>query len=84
MALRVLIVIAVVMAFVTRDLAVAQGVPGPEVGNRIVPAPVRVHQRIEIRPGRLLYRQCTDWYELQYRPSGTVLYPGKRCWWVRG
>ena len=47
MALRVLIVIAVVMAFVTRDLAVAQGVPAPGVGNRIVPAPVRVQQRID-------------------------------------
>jgi hypothetical protein len=32
----------------------------------------------------LLYRRCTDWYELQNRPSGTVLYPQMRCWWVRG
>jgi hypothetical protein len=32
----------------------------------------------------LLYRRCVDWYELQYRPSGTVLYPQMRCWWVRG
>jgi hypothetical protein len=40
--------------------------------------------RIPINPPRLLYRRCVDWYELQYRPSGTVLYPQKRCWWVRG
>jgi hypothetical protein len=41
--------------------------------------------RIEInRGGRLLYRQCTDGYELQYRPSGTVLFPYQHCWWVRG
>jgi hypothetical protein len=40
--------------------------------------------RIEIHPGRLLYRRCADWYELQERPSGTVLYPQMRCWWVRG
>jgi hypothetical protein len=40
--------------------------------------------RIEINPRRLLYRRCVDWYELQYRPSGTVLYPQMRCWWVRG
>ncbi len=40
--------------------------------------------RIEIYPRQLLYRRCTDWYELQPRPSGTVLYPHMRCWWVRG
>jgi hypothetical protein len=41
-------------------------------------------RRIEINPRPLLYRRCTDWYEIQNRPSGTVLYPQKRCWWVRG
>jgi hypothetical protein len=40
--------------------------------------------RIEINPSPLLHRRCVDWYELQYRPSGTVLYPQMRCWWVRG
>jgi hypothetical protein len=40
--------------------------------------------RIEINPPPLLHRRCVDWYELQYRPSGTVLYPQMRCWWVRG
>jgi hypothetical protein len=39
---------------------------------------------IEINPRPLLYRRCTDWYELQKRPSGTVLFPRYRCWWVRG
>jgi hypothetical protein len=43
-----------------------------------------VRRRIEIYPRPLLYRRCTDWYELQYRPGGTVLYPKMRCWWVRG
>jgi hypothetical protein len=41
-------------------------------------------RRIEINPRPLLYRRCVDWYELQHRPSGTVLYPQMRCWWVRG
>jgi hypothetical protein len=41
-------------------------------------------QRVEINPRPLLYRRCVDWYELQHRPSGTVLYPQMRCWWVRG
>ena len=45
---------------------------------------VHPRPRIEINPGRLLYRRCVDWYELQNRPSGTVLYPQMRCWWVRG
>jgi hypothetical protein len=40
--------------------------------------------RIVIHPRPLLYRRCVDWYELQHRPSGTVLYPQMRCWWVRG
>jgi len=40
--------------------------------------------RIEVNPRPLLYRRCTSWYMLQYRPSGTVLFPEKHCWWVRG
>ena len=46
--------------------------------------PRHVRGRIIIHPARLLYRRCVDWYELQDRPSGTVLYPQMRCWWVRG
>jgi hypothetical protein len=46
--------------------------------------PARARPRIQINPRPLLYRRCVDWYELQYRPSGTVLYPQMRCWWVRG
>jgi hypothetical protein len=46
--------------------------------------PVPARRRIEINPRPLLYRRCVDWYELQYRPSGTVLFPQMRCWWVRG
>jgi len=43
-----------------------------------------VHPRIEINPRPPLYRRCASWYEIQYRPSGTVLFPAKHCWWVRG
>ena len=52
-------------------------------GPYVAPAP-RPPTRIEINPRPLLYRRCADWYELQYRPSGTVLYPQMHCWWVRG
>ena len=39
--------------------------------------------RIEINP-RPIYRRCTSWYVIQYRPSGRVLFPEKHCWWARG
>ena len=42
------------------------------------------HPYIVVTPRPLLYRRCIDWLETQYRPSGTVLYPQYRCWWVRG
>jgi hypothetical protein len=49
-------------------------------------APRLRHPRpyIVITPPQLLYRRCVDWLETQYRPSGAVLYPQYRCWWVRG
>jgi len=48
------------------------------------PTAREAQRRIEINPRPLLYRRCIDWYELQHRPSGTVLFPQMRCWWVRG
>jgi len=43
-----------------------------------------VRPYIVITPRPLLYQRCVDWLELQYRPSGPVLYPQFSCWWVRG
>jgi hypothetical protein len=63
---------------------VSSPVAGPELSTPTPPPPRYARRRIEIHPGRLLYRRCVDWYELQHRPSGTVLYPGMHCWWVRG
>ena len=42
--------------------------------------------RVEIRPGRLYYRQCVDGLQpVSDRYVGrTVLMPYMRCWWVRG
>jgi hypothetical protein len=59
--------------------ALAQGAPSGPYAARPYARP-----HIEITPRPLLYRRCVDWLELQYRPSGTVLYPQYRCWWVRG
>jgi hypothetical protein len=84
MSLRLLIVSAslvVVLAMGSASDACAQG-RAPTAGphhTRPQPRP-----RIEVNPGRLLYRRCVSWYELQYRPSGTVLFPAQHCWWVRG
>jgi hypothetical protein len=65
--------------------AVVQTPTAPVVQPLAPTSPPRtMRRRIEINPRPLLYRRCVDWYELQYRPSGTVLYPQMRCWWVRG
>jgi hypothetical protein len=61
------------------------GVAQHAIAQPSQPSPPRyARPRIEINPRPPLYRRCVDWYELQYRPSGTVLYPQMRCWWVRG
>lgn len=39
---------------------------------------------IVVTPRPLLYRRCVERLQLQYRPSGPVLYPLTYCWWVRG
>ena len=66
--------------------AAAQTSPFAEPGESFPPSPPPryARPRIEINPRPLLYRRCIDWYKLQYRPSGTVLYPQMRGWWVRG
>jgi hypothetical protein len=40
--------------------------------------------RFRVYPGRLLYRDCTFRLAQQWRPSGPVIVPVQRCWWVRG
>jgi hypothetical protein len=87
MSLKLLIVILIVAALPllgTARPAAAQTSPIAQLGQTYFPPPRYVRRRIEINPRPLLYRRCVDWYELQYRPSGTVLYPQMRCWWVRG
>ncbi len=72
-------------------LSIAGAAP-PAAAQTQPPAPVHragasgvaSHPRIEINPRRLLYRRCKDWYVIQHRPSGTVLFPETHCWWVRG
>ena len=40
--------------------------------------------RFRVYPGRLLYRDCAFRLAYQWRPSGNVIVPVQRCWWVRG
>jgi hypothetical protein len=87
MSLKRLIVIMALAALAMPGIAqraTAQTPPIAQPGEPYYPPPRYVRRRIEINPRSLLYRRCVDWYELQYRPSGTVLYPQMRCRWVRG
>ncbi|HUI15374.1 MAG TPA: hypothetical protein VL048_18095 [Xanthobacteraceae bacterium] len=87
MAFKVLIATVMVGAlpFAVAAPAAAQNPASPIAQPGFAaPPPRHVRGRITIHPGRLLYRRCVDWYELQHRPSGTVLYPQMRCWWVKG
>jgi hypothetical protein len=44
----------------------------------------RPPSRLRVYPGRLLYRDCTFRLAQEWRPSGPVVVPRQRCWWVRG
>jgi hypothetical protein len=57
--------------------------PAPAGQGPPLSRPSVVHPSIEINPRPLLYRRCGSWYVVQYRPSGTVLFPERHCWWVR-
>jgi len=55
-----------------------------DAGPSVEPV-IRHHRRttrITVYPTARFYRECTDWYELQHRPSGDVIYPQMRCRWV--
>ena len=60
-------------------VAVAQTAP-TEFSAQIRRPPAR----LRVYPGRLLYRDCTFRLARQWRPSGPVVVPVQRCWWVRG
>jgi hypothetical protein len=84
---KLLIVLAAVALSGAIAPAVAQQtspLAEPSLTTPPAPPPRYARRRIVISPPPLLYRRCIDWYELQHRPSGTVLFPQMRCWWVRG
>jgi hypothetical protein len=63
------------------EMRLAQALPEPPPRRT-----VRTRPRIEVHPGRLLYRECVDGYREVWRPywGTSVVMPYMRCWWVRG
>ena len=61
------------------EVSAAQAAP-TELSAQIRRPPAR----LRVYPGRLLYRDCTFRLAQQWRPSGPVIVPVQRCWWVRG
>jgi len=80
-----LIAIACAAALLVLGLAwpVAAQMPTPTGTGPSAVIPPTGRPRIDINP-RPVYRRCASWYVIQYRPSGTVLFPEKHCWWQRG
>jgi hypothetical protein len=93
MAVKTLLALAALAAggFAPLTPASAAGSDTPGTRARAAPASEvsaqnkrRARLRIEITPGRPLYRQCSAWYVIEYRFSGPTMVPRMRCWWVRG
>jgi hypothetical protein len=55
----------------------------PRCFYRLQPTPFPVPYDCEA-PGPGFVRECTSWLKPEYRPSGPVIVPEMRCWWVRG
>jgi hypothetical protein len=64
--------------------AAAQQVTGVARPSDLSAQTQRPRLRVNPRGERLLYRDCEFKLVQQYRPSGTVIVPWQRCWWVRG
>jgi hypothetical protein len=79
MSLRKLTFIAALVCAIPASAALGQTARGAPYA-----VPPYARPRIEITPAPLLYRRCVERLDLQYRPSGPVLYPQTYCWWVRG
>jgi hypothetical protein len=71
------------------------GVSAATQAEPLVRQRVRPRTRLRVRPlyplpydyefpGPNAKRECVDRYVTEYRPSGAVIVPRMRCWWVRG
>lgn len=62
----------------------AQSAPREVYPSRVRHARPRIEITPRLYPYPRIYRRCVERLQLQYRPSGPVLYPLTYCWWVRG
>ena len=81
-----MILLAAMFAVLAVTPAAAQPAPITKAtaASSEVSAQSRPRARLRVYPGRLLYRDCVFRLAREWRPSGTVIVPRQRCWWVRG
>jgi hypothetical protein len=71
--------------FAACALLTPAGAQTRESGATALSSQSRPSTRLRVYPGRrLLYRDCDFWLAQEWRPSGPVVVPRQRCWWVRG
>jgi hypothetical protein len=81
---RIAVVATTVVTFVLPTAAGAETArkPGAWTASEFS---AQARPRLRVYPGRrLLYRDCDFWLAQEWRPSGPVVVPRQRCWWVRG
>jgi hypothetical protein len=81
-ALIALVSLAALVLGAASPAAAQMTTPTGDAPSFSTPPPATARPRIDINP-RPIYRRCASRYVIQYRPSGTVLFPEKHCWWER-
>jgi hypothetical protein len=77
--------IAFLAGAVALGITILDAAAAPRASEWSAQSTQRTRPRVEIRPGRLYYRQCVDGLQVSHKYWGrTVLMPYMRCWWVRG
>ncbi len=85
--MRWLVIAAILGVMAAGTVEVAVAAPASKAANMSTEVSAQERRpptRFRVYPGRLLYRDCTFRLAQQWRPSGTVIVPVQRCWWVRG
>ena len=93
------VVVGLGVALLAPDAEVARAEPVVAIAaSRVAPTDVSAQSRKTVRraprrvpiyrgshdPGPNAVRICNAYYEQEYRPSGTVIVPRMRCWWLNG
>jgi hypothetical protein len=79
--MKLVLIAGLTVLFAVGSFTAASAQSAPDVRYALRAA--RPHILITPRPYPY-YRRCVERLELQYRPSGPVLYPLTYCWWVWG